>query len=83
VPNIAQKNQTCKTTDYKVAGSMVIWSSKCVGMNNSTEGSGEIVYNNKDFEGSMHMTRVSRDPKIPPVSMSYTLNGNFDGACEQ
>jgi hypothetical protein len=83
VPNTAQKNQKCETTDYKVAGSMAIWTSSCVDKNSTTEGSGEIVYKSKTYEGIMHMTRTSSDPRIRPVNMSYTLNGNYAGACKQ
>jgi hypothetical protein len=83
VPNTAQKNQKCETTDYKVAGSMAIWAFSCVDKNSTTEGSGEIIYKNKTYEGIMHMTRTSSDPRIRPVSMSYTLNGNYAGACKQ
>jgi hypothetical protein len=83
VPNIAQKNQKCETTDFKVIGSTVSWTSRCVDKNSTTEGSGEITYKDKAYEGSMHMTKTSSDPRIRPVNMSYILIGNYVGACEQ
>lgn len=83
VPNIAQKNQKCETTDYKVIGSTVSWMSRCVDKNSTTEGSGEIVYKDNNYEGSMHMTITSSDPRMRPVNMSYILNGNYVGACER
>jgi hypothetical protein len=83
VPNTARKNEKCEKTDYKVIGSTVSWMSRCVDKNSRTEGSGEIVYKDKTYEGSMHMTRTSSDPMIRPVNMSYILNGNYVGACER
>src|SRR5674476_1289069 len=81
VPNIAQKNQKCETTNYKVIGSTVLWTSRCVDNNSITEGSGEIVYKDNNYEGSMHMTITSSDPRMRPVKMTYMLIGNYIGRC--
>ena len=63
VPNIAQKNQKCETTDYKVIGSTVSWTSRCVDKNSTTEGSGSIS-EDKTCRGSMHAARTSSDPMM-------------------
>ncbi|MFI5353665.1 MAG: DUF3617 domain-containing protein [Candidatus Binatales bacterium] len=83
VPNTAQENQKCETTDYKLIGSTVSWTSRCVDKISTTEGSGEISYKHKTYEGSMHMTKTPSDPRIRPVNMIYILNGNYVGECER
>jgi hypothetical protein len=83
VPNVAQKDQQCETTDYKVDGNKVSWKSKCLSKNGTTEGTGEVVYKGKAYEGSMHMIGTSNDSKKPPMNMTYTLKGNYVGACGQ
>ena len=81
VPNIAQLNQKCEITNYKVTRSTVVWTSRCVDKNGITEGDGEIRYKNKNYEGWMRMTRTFSDPKVQQVTMSYTLYGNYNGKC--
>jgi hypothetical protein len=47
VPNTAQEGEKCKTTDYKVIGSTLSWTSRCVDKTSTIEGSGEITYKDK------------------------------------
>lgn len=83
VPNTAQNNQKCETTDYQVIGSTASWTSRCVDKDSTTEGNGEIVYKDTTYEGTMHMTKTFSDPRMQHVKLIYTLNGNRAGKCKQ
>ncbi len=81
VPNTAQLNEKCDTTNYKVTGSTVVWTSRCVDNKSITEGDGEIRYKDKTYDGRLHMKRTFSDPKVQQVTMTYMLIGNYIGRC--
>ena len=57
--NPHDKNNTCKVTDYKVAGNKVSWTMKC-GAPNPMSGTGEITYATDSYDGWMKMTTERR-----------------------
>lgn len=79
VPQILQKDRSCRTTNTKTEGGSVSWRMKCEAGEGSMEGSGRMTWRGGRFAGTIRLTL--RRPEAGPLKIRQHVSGRRLGDC--
>ena len=79
VPQLLQKDSSCRITETKTAGESVSWKMKCEAGEGSIDGSGRMTYRGGRFDGVISLTM--RRPDAGPLKIIQHVSGRRVGEC--
>ncbi len=79
VPQILQKDRSCRVTDTKKAGNRVSWKMKCEAGEATMAGGGRMTYRGGRFDGDIGLTM--RRPDAGPIKIRQHISGRRLGEC--
>ena len=79
VPQILQKDRSCRVTDTKTAGNRVSWKMKCEAGEATMDGGGRMTYRGGRFDGVISLTM--KRPDTGPLKIRQHVSGSRLGEC--
>lgn len=79
VPQILQKDRSCRITNTKTEGGSVSWRMKCEAGEGSIEGGGRMAWRGGRFDGTIRLTL--RRPEAGPLKIRQHVSGRRLGDC--
>ena len=79
IPQILQKDRSCRVTDRKIEGDRVSWKMKCEAGEGSMDGGGRMTYRGVRFDGVISLTM--RRPDAGPLKIRQHVSGRRLGDC--
>lgn len=79
VPQLLQKDSSCRITETKTAGDSVSWKMKCEAGEGSIDGSGRMTYRGSRFDGGISLTMQRTD--AGPLKIRQHVSGRRLGEC--
>jgi hypothetical protein len=79
VPQLLQKDSSCRITETKTAGDSVSWKMKCEAGEGSIDGSGRMTYRGGRFDGIISL--AMQRPDAGPLKIIQHVSGRRVGDC--
>jgi hypothetical protein len=79
VPQLLQKDSSCRITETKTAGDSVSWKMKCEAGEGSIDGSGRMTYRGGRFDGIISL--AMQRPEAGPLKIIQHVSGRRVGDC--
>ncbi len=79
VPQLLQKDSSCRITETKTAGDSVSWKMKCEAGEGSIDGSGSMTYRGGRFDGIISL--AMQRPDAGPLKIIQHVSGRRVGDC--
>lgn len=79
VPQLLQKDRSCRIMNTKTEGGSVSWRMKCEAGEGAMEGGGRMTYRGGRFDGTIRLTL--RRPEAGPLKIRQHISGRRLGNC--